>query len=137
MKLRSSKIFGVGIDLVEIERFGKILEKNETAFLKRISHAADRRHAPRTQNKARLTQYWAARFAVKEAFSKALGTGISENLRFAAIGVKKSRSGQPKIEVDDSVKKILVQKGINAIHLSISHTQSFATAVVVLESKEN
>lgn len=116
-------IKGIGIDLVDINRMKKSMEKN-SRFIKRILTTEEEeifQHITATQRQA---EFVAGRFAVKEAFAKALGTGIGKEISFQDISVTKSENGAPIVNVKNCEYKIWV---------SISHTESNAIAQIVLE----
>lgn len=131
--MAQQKIFGIGVDLIEVKRISKILKKNKDQFVKRIAHQVELEHQPRTS--AQLAQYWASRFAVKEAFAKAMGTGIRKDLAFASVGVKNAANGAPMLCFDKKVARLVQQKKISCSHVSITHTKDFAIAMIVLEKK--
>ncbi|MDF2947917.1 MAG: acpS [Bacillales bacterium] len=120
-------IIGTGIDIIEIERL--FPHVNEDKFLNRILTSGELINYGNLSAKRKL-EYLAGRFAAKEAFSKALGTGIGSQFSFMDIQVLNEENGKPFIEVlnkkilDDSVK----------IHISISHCNKFVVGQVILES---
>lgn len=124
-------ILGLGIDLVEIPRIERALSRHGELFLKRLAHPIEFTHAPK--NKAQRAQYWAARFATKEAFAKALGTGIGKTVELCSVGVAKSSDGRPSLKFSASLKRTLKKRGITQSHVSITHTETSAMAIVVLE----
>ena len=121
-------IIGVGTDIIEIERIGKSIEKYGERFLKRIFTDREVRYCE-TFGDTRYLHY-AARFAAKEAFSKAIGTGITEGFKFNEVGVKNEKSGKPVIEMLGGMKK---KWGDKNIHVSLSHTEGNAVAFLVIE----
>ena len=123
-------IFGVGIDLVEIGRIEAILNKWEERFLNRIYSAEEIRYCGQ---RARPALYFAARFAAKEAFLKAIGLGMAGGVRFRDIETIHDEKGKPILKLAGGASSFLEAHGIRSVHLSISHTNSHATAVVVLE----
>ncbi len=121
-------IFGCGIDIVKVERFSKLV-KNDT-FLNRFFHPIELEDAKK--NGVYVVENIAARFAAKEAFGKALGTGIG-CLTLKNICVKKGENGKPFLEVYADVKDKFNQTGANVIHISLSHEKEYAIAQVILE----
>lgn len=123
-------IFGVGIDLVEVDRIEKILKRWEEKFLCRIYSAEEIRYCNR---KARPAVHFAARFAVKEAFLKATGVGMGGGIGFRDIETCHDAKGKPLLRPAGGAEVFLDAHGIRSVHLTISHTNAHATAVVILE----
>ncbi|NLG82092.1 MAG: holo-ACP synthase [Bacilli bacterium] len=111
-------IFGVGTDLVEINR----IKVNYQRLAERVLSEKEFELFRRFNNENRKLEFLAGRFAVKEAYAKALGTGIGE-LRFKDIEVLNDELGKPFINMQNDSK----------IHVSISHTEQYALAFVVIE----
>ena len=124
------KIYGIGTDVVNINRIKKSL-KNKN-FITRLFNANEIKKCNTQINKANC---YAKRFAAKEAFSKAIGTGISRGINFDEIIVYNIKSGKPTIKLLGNtrkiVNKILNKKKIN-IFLSLSDDKPFAVATVVI-----
>ena len=123
-------IFGVGIDLVEIGRIETIMKKWEEKFLCRIYSAEEIRYC---NNRARPAVHFAARFAVKEAFLKAIGLGMGGGVRFRDIETTHDDRGKPLLKLAGAARSFLETREIRAVHLTISHTNAHATAIVMLE----
>ncbi len=121
-------IVGIGIDIIEVERIASAIERYGDHFLRRIYTDAERHYCERSQ--ANRLLHYAARFAAKEAFSKAIGTGITSGFRFRDCGVLNHDSGQPTIVLTGVLAE---QWGTHRIHLSLSHTRQYAAACVVIE----
>jgi holo-[acyl-carrier protein] synthase len=129
-------IFGVGIDLQDVPQMAQALKRQGPRLIARMSHPADRRGAPpRTANAARQAQYWAGRWAAKEAFAKALGTGIGATVSLTDVGVKKGRGGRPELTYSKKLAGYMKRQRIISAHISITHTSSNAAAVVILVRK--
>ncbi len=126
-------IYGTGIDLVEIPRMAKLSEK--TAFVDRVFSNEEKAYAHRGKSVAREAEILAGNFAVKEAFSKALGTGI-RNINFKDIVVLRDELGKPYIKINEKINDILLEKCIDNISVSISHTLDVAAAICILERKQ-
>ena len=127
-------IFGIGIDQTEISRITTLLNENSNSFINRIAHPKELDLAKSRKTKKSIVEFWSGRFAAKEAFAKALGTGIGKTIAFKDIAVLANKKGQP--EFDFSSKKlqtVLKKLKITASHVSITHTGDYATAMVVLE----
>ena len=115
-------ILGVGIDVVDIARFGETLERTP-AMLDRLFT---------DQERTRPLASLAARFAAKEALAKALGAPKGMGWRDAEI--VNADSGDPRFELRDSVRERADDIGVGTVHVSMSHDAGIASAVVVLES---
>ena len=113
---------GVGVDILEIERFGKIYTKWGARLLNRIFNKEE---IPKTASQKRTIESLSGKFAAKEAVSKAYGTGIGSHMSFKDIIILKNEYGKPVVS--------LKNKDARKIHLSISHTDTCAIAFVVLE----
>ena len=123
-------IFGIGTDIIEVERMKKHLENND-ALREKLYTDAEQKYC----NKGKVTMYqcYAARFAAKEAFFKALGTGYRYGMAFHEIEVLNDELGKPYVNPHGKVKEFLEEKKIKNTHLSISHVKKMANAFVVLE----
>ena len=124
-------IYGIGTDLVDIERVEKILLKNRDGFIKRV--LSEHEQALFT-NKADSAAYFAKRFAAKEAFAKALGTGIGRVVSFQDLTVRNNENGKPHFIPSEKLRQYLVENNIKQAHLSISDESQNAIAFVVLET---
>jgi holo-[acyl-carrier protein] synthase len=124
-----SDIFGIGIDIVNISRIKKVLNKNKK-FKRRIFSTKEIKYCESRSNK--IASY-SKRFAAKEAFSKALGVGISKGISFNEISVNNDKNGAPSIELSGKTKKIVnsIIKKKNTF-LSLSDEKNFATAMVII-----
>jgi len=127
-------IYGVGTDLVDIERVKKILAKNRDGFIKRVLSEHEQ---ALFANKAESAAYCAKRFAAKEAFAKALGTGIGGVVSFQDLTIRNNEDGKPYFIPSEKLRQYLVEKNIKQAHLSISDESKSAIAFVVLEMFEN
>ncbi|MFP3726994.1 holo-ACP synthase [Priestia filamentosa] len=119
-------IVGIGTDIVELTRIESILERIPR-FIEKILTASEKEKALKLNGKRRV-EFVAGRFAAKEAFSKAWGTGIGEQLSFQDIEVTSDDKGKPYI------KKHPMWRQKN-VHVSISHSELYAVANVVIEEK--
>ncbi len=126
-------ILGTGIDIVETERIAGALERFGERFLKRIFHEAEVAYA-RSMKKANL--HLAARFAAKEAISKAFGTGIGEQLGWKDMEILRRDSGEPYVVMHGKGLDLMKSRGATAIHVSLSHTDGYAAASAVIESHQ-
>ena len=123
-------IYGVGTDIVSIERIQEILNKNKDGFINRVLTEHDR---ALFANKSDRAAFSAKRFAAKEAFSKALGTGIGRVVSFQDLTVRKNENGKPYFMTSEKLRLYLQEKRIKQGHLSISDESLIALAFVVLE----
>ena len=121
-----NKIYGVGTDIVDIARIKKSIKNKK--FINKIFSDKEIKNS-----KNKLDSYYAKRFAAKEAFSKALGTGISEGISFNEISILNNDKGQPYIELIGKTK-IIVNKKIKKrkIYLSLSDEKKYAIAIVII-----
>lgn len=124
-------ILGTGIDLIEVARIRASHEKFGERFLKRILHQAEIDYCFSHKDPA---PFLAARFAAKEAISKAFGTGIGKQLGWQDMEVGRKESGEPFVILHDGGQKLLEARHARIVHLSLSHTASHATAMAILES---
>ncbi|RPG95790.1 MAG: holo-ACP synthase [Candidatus Pelagibacter sp. TMED165] len=124
-------IIGTGIDIVDVKRIATILKKKNN-FKKRIFSIHE---IKQSKNKKKNYHFFAKRFAAKEAFSKALGVGISEGLNFNEIEVFNSSKGKPSIKIRGKsinvVKKVTKKKRIK-IFLSLTDESKYAIAMVII-----
>jgi holo-[acyl-carrier protein] synthase len=126
-------IFGIGTDIVEVSRIEAALQRHGDAFARRILTDDEWDVFKHSQTKAR---FLAKRFAAKEAFAKALGTGLRQPATFQNIGVGHDQLGKPTLTFDTQLQALLDVKGITQKHLSISDEKALAVAFVVLETLE-
>jgi len=122
-------IFGVGIDNIEVHRIKKQIDSTDS-FKKKIF---TEREIEYCESQANYAQCFAARFAAKEAFMKALGTGWSNGVKFSEIEVLNSENGRPSLNITGASGRQMLQNEIRSSHLSISHLKDYAIAVVILE----
>ena len=123
-------ILGVGVDLVEIDRIKAAFDRWGDRFRRRIFTQREIEYCCR---KGIPHMAYAARFAAKEAFFKALGTGWSNSMSWKEIEIINTPDGKPEISLSGVAAKVAGEKGIKEIHLSISHDHDHAIAVVMVE----
>ena len=126
-------IFGVGTDVVEIERIKSALERHGERFALRILCPPELERFRRHRLPA---NYLAKRFAAKEAFTKALGTGIKSPANWHGVWVRNLASGKPVLEYSDALQTLLDRKGVTSAHLSLSDERGVAFATVILECEK-
>ena len=126
------KIFGIGTDIVNIKRIKKILKNNGTRFKNKIFSESEINYCEKKKDPG---PFYAKRFAAKEAFSKALGTGIRKGINLKNIIIFNDVYGKPKIKLKGStynyLKKKIKSKKYN-IHLSLSDDEPWAQATVII-----
>jgi len=122
-------IYGLGTDIIEIRRIEKAIESNKS-FKTKIFHQSE---IDGCENRADKYLCYAARFAAKEAFFKALGTGWREGMAFNEIVIKKDELGKPKIELKGVTLDFCEKIGKMNFHLSVSHEREYAVATVIIE----
>lgn len=123
-------IYGIGTDLVEPSRIARLLDKYGERFARRILTPDE---LPAYQKSVKPVLFLANRFAAKEAFSKALGTGLRYPVHLHAISVVQDRLGRPGLAFRPELAEFVRSRGIVNHHLTISDEQSLACAVVILE----
>ncbi len=124
-------ILGTGIDIIEVKRIAQSFEKFGERFLKRILRQDEIAYCLTHRLPA---PHLAARFAAKEAVSKAFGTGIGAQLGWQDIEVGRHDSGEPFVILHDGGLKLLSTRKGRMVHLSLSHTSEYAAATAILES---
>ncbi len=123
-------IVGIGVDLVEVARIKGVIERRGDRFLQRIFTDAERRYC---LSKRFPEQHFAARFAAKEAFGKALGLGTGQRVSWASVSVDNDDRGRPQIVLRDDARREMTRAGATKAFLSLSHTKEHAIAQVALE----
>ncbi len=127
-------IFGVGLDLVRVERLQRALERWGERFRRRIFTAEEQAVCAQRKNQAACL---ALRFAAKEAFVKALGTGIRGSVGWLDIEVRHAPSGQPRIVLSPKAASFCRELRIRSWHLSLTDDGAYGAAIVVLECEED
>jgi holo-[acyl-carrier protein] synthase len=122
-------IVGIGMDVVEIDRIRDLAERY-AGFLTRTFAPGELCHC---EGKVNPFPHLAARFAAKEAVFKALGTGWSGGLKWTDVAVENNGAGKPAIRLSGVAMRLAHKLGADKIHLSLTHTGSYAGAQVVLE----
>ena len=125
-------IIGNGVDIVENKRINKLIDDKK--FIKRVFTDKEIRFSKNIKNK---TNYYAKRFAAKEAFVKALGTGFRNNINFSDIEVINNKLGKPKINISKKVRTFIKKKfklDKLKIYVSLSDENKHSIAYVILEN---
>ena len=125
-------IVGVGTDVCSIERIQKSLDRFGQRLVNRILTPAERPRFGRVKDKA---GYLAKRFAAKEAFSKAIGTGIHAPFTWHSITVTRNPRGKPGVEPNATMARHLKKLGVTSCHISLTDDGDVAMAFVVLEGE--
>ena len=123
-------VVGIGVDLVRIERFQKFLDRERHAVIERIFTVKEQEYS---LSKRFPAPHLAARFAAKEAFLKALGTGLRLGIRWQDVGVVSDELGCPSLQISGRAEELLQERGGKRAHLSYTHDGLYAVATVVLE----
>ncbi len=125
-------IFGTGIDIVDISRFERFVRENNTPLFNRIFTEQEQAYCAARRRSA---QHYALRFAAKEAFVKALGTGIGDGIAWRDMEVVNAPSGKPELVLAGRAAELFRQHGLSRVFLSLSHDGNYAIASVILEGK--
>jgi holo-[acyl-carrier protein] synthase len=123
-------ILGTGIDLIEVDRVEAARERHGERFLERILHPSEMAYCLSHKFPG---SFLAARFAAKEAISKAFGTGIGAQLGWQDMEIARKESGEPYVILHGKGLELLARRGARRIHLTLSHTEKHATALAILE----
>jgi holo-[acyl-carrier protein] synthase len=123
-------IFGIGTDVVSYSRIRELNEKYGERFAQRILSADERVEYELSNDKAR---YLMKHFAAKEAFAKAMGTGLRASVTLRRIGITHDELGKPLLAFDEVLSNYVARLGVTHHHLSISDEKDVAVAFVVLE----
>ncbi len=123
-------IFGIGVDIIEVARVERSLAKFGDSFTKKILHPNELKKFEQSNFKIK---YLAKRFAAKEAFAKAMGTGIVKDISLPKIEVVNNAEGKPELVLHDATLKKFRQSGIKNCFVSISDEKHYAIAQVILE----
>lgn len=122
-------IYGIGVDLIEIARMKRVLTRTQR-FVIRVYTDAEQQYC---NTKHPPYACYAARFVAKEAFLKALGTGLRQHMRWRDIEVRHNALGKPSLHLAGYLQEQCAVQGIRHIHLSLAHSSSMAIAQVILE----
>ena len=124
-------VLGIGVDLVECARIQHSLDRFGDRFLHRVFTEGEIAYSQSMKFPAR---HLAARFAAKEAISKAFGTGIGKSMGWKDIDVHKKPSGEPFVVLEGGAKQLGADRGVTKVWITLSHTDNHAMAMIVLES---
>ena len=121
-------IVGIGVDVVETVRIEASIERHGERFLNRVFTAGEVQYC---SSMKRPAPFYAARFAAKEAVSKAFGTGIGAELGWLNVEVRRKPSGEPFIVLHDCGVSLAARLGIRSVLLTLSHSDHYAVANAV------
>lgn len=125
---KPSFVVGLGTDIVEIVRIGRMVERHGEAFLNRVYTDEEIRYC---QKRRECYQHFAGRWAAKEAVMKTLGTGWVRGVSWRDIEVGSEKSGRPVVQISGGTKEFTDKLGIDEVLITISHCRSYATATAV------
>lgn len=125
-------IFGIGNDIIEVDRIKRLLEK-DNSFTNKVYTETETLYC---RSKKNAEESFAARFAAKEAMFKALGTGWRGEMTFRDIEVINDSLGKPMVKVFGAVKSFIDENHIVNIHITLSHVKHMAIATVILEKQD-
>jgi len=124
-------IVGTGIDIAEVPRLEQTIQRFGQRFLHRVFTEAEIRYC---ESKANRVERYAARFTAKEAAMKAIGTGWNHGVAWRDVEVCRQPGGRPTMEFHGKAAEFAARLGAAHVALSLSHTQEYAIAQVILES---
>ncbi len=124
-------IFGIGTDMIEVERVAEKISKD--AGFKELVFSQNEIDC--CEAKANKHEHYAARFAAKEAFFKALGTGWKSGTAFNEIEITNNEAGKPEIIFLGKTADTIAEMQLGKIAVSLSHLKTMASAVVIIENK--
>ena len=123
-------IFGTGLDIIEVKRIKNSIEKYSPKFEKRVFTSSEITYC---KSQGDPIKHFAARFAVKEAVSKCLGTGITGALGFQDMEIINEDTGRPVLKMIGKGKELFQKLKLKSIHISISHDSTYAIAHAIAE----
>ncbi len=124
-------IIGLGMDVVEVNRIEQAVSRYGNRFLKHVFTETEQDEAPERTSAAAI--YYAGRWAAKEAVSKVLGTGIGKSCSWLDITIEKTPAGAPGVVLQGKAKETALTRGIEHIHVTITHEGRLACAAAVGE----
>ncbi len=124
-------VIGIGVDVVDCARIESSIERFGERFLRRVFTEGEIAYSQSMKFPAR---HFAARFAAKEALSKAFGTGIGKSMGWRDLDVRKKESGEPYVVLSGGAEQMAKERGITKVWISLSHTDTIGMAIIVLET---
>ena len=122
-------ILGIGVDIAEVDRIKRSISGGDH-FKKRVFTEVEQNYCDSNKNSA---ESYAARYAAKEAFFKALGTGWRGELKFTDLEVVNNELGKPLVHLHNEAQRMAKEMGVKSVHISLSHTKETAIAYLILE----
>lgn len=129
---RVTAVLGIGVDIVETERIEQLLERFGERFLKRVFHPEEIAYSRSMKFPA---LHFAARFAAKEAVSKAFGTGIGKQLGWQDMEIRRKDSGEPYVVLHGKGAELARKRGVGQVLISLSHCKAYSAANAILLSE--
>lgn len=126
-------ILGIGTDIVECPRIGKMIEQHGELFLRRVYTDKEIRYC---QARKHAIEHFAGRWAAKEAILKAIGTGWVRGISWTDLDIRNDSTGRPRVIVRGGARDAAERRGIGEILISISHCRTYATAYSLALSSE-
>ena len=121
-------ILGIGTDIIEVPRIGKMIEQHGELFLRRVYTEREIRYC---QGRKHAFEHFAGRWAAKEAILKAIGTGWARGICWTDMEIRRDAMSGPKVLVRGGARDAAIQRGIGDILISISHCRTYATATAI------
>src|SRR5436853_897661 len=122
-------VLGIGVDMVEVERIQHSLDRFGERFMKRVFTEGEIAYCVSMKFPAR---HFAARFATKEAVSKAFGTGIGHHMGWRDIEVRRKESGEPYAVLHGGAESLGRERGVTQVHISLSHSDAYSVATAMV-----
>lgn len=122
-------VFGIGIDVVENQRIAEAIQRHGERFLERIFQPGETEYCRSTRNPY---PHYAARFAAKEAVSKAFGTGFAGQVSWRDIEIRRKVTGEPFVVLHNGAAALAEQLGVHTVLVSLSHSEGYAVANALL-----
>ena len=127
------EIVGIGTDIIECLRIGRMIEQHGELFLTRVYTEREVRYC---QARKRAMEHFAGRWAAKEAILKCLGTGWRRGLAWTDMEIQNEPNGLPRVQPHAATRDYPASLGIAEIHLSISHCRAYATAYALAAGRK-
>jgi holo-[acyl-carrier protein] synthase len=127
------EILGIGTDIIECPRIGKMIEHHGELFLRRVYTEREIRYC---QARKHAIEHFAGRWAAKEAILKAIGTGRSHGIAWTNIEVRNGLDGRPQVMVCGTAREIMLEREIADILVSVSHCRTYATAYAMAVGRQ-
>lgn len=125
-------ISGLGTDIVRVSRIRAMIDEHGDEFIARVFSEAEQQEALKRRDPA---EYYAGRWALKEALAKALGCGIGEKCGWKDVSTRNLDNGRPEAILSGRALQTALAQRVAAIHISISHEQEYACATVITEKE--